>query len=76
MVPVFDRRPGSLGAIGLLIPALAGLGAALLAMVMTGAVATHLFILHSAPTSPAVLLIATLIVAWSRKEQIRKLLSI
>jgi uncharacterized membrane protein YphA (DoxX/SURF4 family) len=64
------------GAIALLIPALAGLGAALLALVMIGAIATHLFILHSAPTTAAVLLIANLIVAWGRKEQIRKSLNL
>ena len=64
-----------LGAIALLIPALAGLGAALLTAVMIGAVVTHLFILHSPPTEPALLLAAMVIVAWGRRDRIRRILN-
>lgn len=65
-----------LGAIALLIPALAGLGAVLLAAVMIGAIVTHLFILHSPPTAPVLLLAAMIIVAWGRRDQIRKILNL
>src|ERR1700742_3696871 len=52
------------GAILILVPRTKFFGAALLALVMVGAVLTHLFILHSAPTAPAVLLVLAGVVAW------------
>lgn len=55
------------GAILIVIPRTKFVGAALLAMIMVGAVLTHLFILHSAPTAPAVLLLLAGIVAWGRR---------
>jgi uncharacterized membrane protein YphA (DoxX/SURF4 family) len=54
------------GALALLIPAASGYAAAALAVVMTGAVATHLFILGAPPLLPLSLLAATLLVAWAR----------
>ena len=45
------------------VPKTKGVGAALLATVMVGAIATHLFILHNAPTAPlALLLLASFVV--------------
>jgi putative oxidoreductase len=55
------------GAILIVVPRTKFFGAALLAMVMVGAVLTHLFILHNAPTAPAVLLLLAGIVAWARR---------
>ena len=45
------------GALLIVIPRTKFFGAALLSLVMVGAVLTHLFILHNAPTAPAVLLV-------------------
>ena len=39
-------------------------------MVMVGAVLTHLFILHNAPTVPAVLLVLAGVVAWARRGEV------
>jgi len=55
------------GAIGLLIPGLAFYGAALLAVVMVGAVITHLAILGGSPAGAIVLLIVTGTVAYLRR---------
>jgi uncharacterized membrane protein YphA (DoxX/SURF4 family) len=63
------------GAILLLIPALAGLGGALLVLVMIGAVATHLFIIGGSPAIPIVLLVVTALIAWGRRERTLKLVS-
>jgi hypothetical protein len=63
------------GAILLLIPALAGLGGALLVPVMIGAVATHLFIIGGSPAIPLILLVVTALIAWGRRERTLKLLS-
>ena len=54
------------------IPALAGLGAALLTAVMIGAVATHVYSAQPADGA-ALLLVAMAIVAWDRRTQIRKI---
>src|ERR1700683_5104798 len=48
----------------LVVPRTKFFGAALLSMVMVGAVLTHLFILHNAPIAPAVLLVLAGVVAW------------
>jgi uncharacterized membrane protein YphA (DoxX/SURF4 family) len=58
-------------AIALLVPALAPLGAVALVATMTGAVATHLFIIGGNPAMPAVLLLGSAFVAWARREQLR-----
>ena len=54
------------GSIALLIPGIAGYAALLLAAVMAGAVLTHLFILGGSPLVAALLLAATLAIAWAR----------
>src|SRR3984893_13577061 len=56
------------GALLIVIPRTKFFGAALLSLVMVGAVLTHLFILHNAPTAPAVLLVLAGIVAWGRRD--------
>jgi putative oxidoreductase len=58
------------GAILIVVPRTKFFGAALLSMVMVGAVLTHLFILHSAPTAPAVLLVLAGVVAWARRADV------
>jgi putative oxidoreductase len=63
------------GAIGLLIPRLAGLAALGLAGVMIGAVATEVFVMpESDPVVPLVLLIVTATLAWLHRDRIRALL--
>jgi putative oxidoreductase len=63
------------GAILIVIPRTKFFGAALLGMVMVGAVLTHLFVLHSAPTAPAVLFFLAGIVAWGRRAALKPTLS-
>jgi putative oxidoreductase len=63
------------GAILIVIPRTKFFGAALLGMIMVGAVLTHLFILHSAPTAPAVLFLLAGIVAWGRRGALNPALS-
>jgi putative oxidoreductase len=55
------------GAIALLIPRSSFYGAVLLAMVMVGAIISHLTILGGNPAAPIVLLIITATIAWLRK---------
>ncbi len=57
------------GALLIVVPRTKFFGAALLSVVMVGAVLTHLFILHTAPTAPAVLLILAGVVAWARRGE-------
>ncbi|WP_017591027.1 DoxX family protein [Nocardiopsis potens] len=58
------------GALLLLVPRLAGLAALGLAVIVVGAVLTHLFILvDSGWTTPAVLTVLLLAVAWIRKRE-------
>jgi putative oxidoreductase len=63
-----------LGAVLLLVPALAGVGALLLVGVMLGAVATHLFILGGSPVMALVLLVGVATVAYARRERTLRLL--
>src|SRR6202795_927237 len=68
----FRYLTGSLevaGAILLLIPRTSGLGALMLAGVMTGAVVTHVFIVGGSPLMATVLLVVTSIVAWGRDRK-------
>ena len=58
-----------IGAAGLLFPATAGLAALMLAVVMIGAVLSHLFIIGGSPAVPAVLLLAMAVVAWARRRR-------
>jgi uncharacterized membrane protein YphA (DoxX/SURF4 family) len=52
------------GAILLLIPRTSGLAALMLAVVMVGAVITHVFIVGGSPQPAIILLIVTGIIAW------------
>ncbi|HYW10746.1 MAG TPA: DoxX family protein [Longimicrobium sp.] len=63
-----------LGAILLLVPALAGAGALMLAGVMAGAILTHLFVIGGSPAIPLVLLIVLAIIAYARRERTLRLL--
>ena len=55
------------GALMLLVPRLASFGALALAVVMAGAICTHLFVIGGNPSLPLVLLAATAYVAWTRR---------
>jgi putative oxidoreductase len=59
------------GALLIVVPRTKFFGAALLSVVMVGAVLTHLFILHTAPTAPAVLLVLAGVVAWARRGEVK-----
>src|SRR3954470_396868 len=61
------------GAIGLFVPAVATYAALLLATVMVGAIATHLFIVGGSPLVPVLLLAATLTIASLRRQRISSL---
>lgn len=63
-----------LGALLLLVPALAGAGALMLAGVMAGAVLTHLFVIGGSPVVPLVLLVVVAIIAFGRRERTLRLL--
>ena len=63
------------GAVALLVPAIAGLGAIWLTAVMVGAVIAHLVVLGSSPAVPVALLVAMAIVAWGRWERTARLFS-
>jgi putative oxidoreductase len=56
-----------IGAILLLIPRTAALGAALLAVIMVGAIATHLFFIGGSPAPAIVFLLVTSFLAWQRR---------
>jgi len=58
------------GGVLLLVPRVQAVGAALLSTVMVGAVATHLFVLHNAPSMPLVLLVGLAFVLVGRREQL------
>jgi hypothetical protein len=57
-------------AIGLFIPSVAMIAALLLAVVMVGAIVTHLFIVGGSPLIPIALLAITIGIAYLRREQI------
>jgi uncharacterized membrane protein YphA (DoxX/SURF4 family) len=63
-----------LGALALLVPRFSGAGALLLALVMVGAIMTHLFIVGGSPLLPIVLLIVAALVAWYRRDRTARLL--
>ena len=60
-----------LGGVLLGVRAAAGVGAVLLGVVMTGAALTHVLVLGTAPTAPAVLLAALALVAYAHRFAIR-----
>ena len=62
------------GAVLILVPKTRVIGAGLLAGTMLGAIATHLFVLHSPPTAPVVLLSLVSFVLWGRRAELAKLL--
>jgi len=61
-----------LGAVLLLVPGKAALGAVLLACVTAGAVVAHLTVLHTAATVPLVLFALTGLIAWGRRSQLTR----
>jgi len=63
------------GAVLVVVPRTKAFGAALLALVMVGAILTHLFILHNAPTAPAVLLVLAGTVVWGRRADLKPALT-
>ncbi len=63
-----------LGAALLLVPALAGVGALVLASVMLGAVLTHLFLIGGSPVMPLVLLAVVAFIAYARRDRTLRLL--
>lgn len=68
----FRYLTGSLeviGAIGLLVPSYTFYAASLLAMVMVGAVITHLAILGGSPAAALVLLVLTATIAYFRRSR-------
>ena len=58
------------GAVALLIPGFAVVGAAWLGATMFFAVLTHLVILHSSPVPALVLLALNVLVVWLRRDQL------
>jgi uncharacterized membrane protein YphA (DoxX/SURF4 family) len=62
------------GAALILVPKTRVIGAGLLAGTMLGAIPIHLFVLHSAPTAPVVLLALVSFVLWGRRGELAKLL--
>jgi putative oxidoreductase len=64
------------GTVLLLIPALSGLGGLLLTGVMVGAVATHIFIIGGNPTMAIVLLLASALIAFGRRQRTLKLIGL
>jgi putative oxidoreductase len=63
-----------ISAVALLVPALAAFGALVLIPTMLGAVITHLFIVGGSPVPATVLLIGSLAIAWSRRDQLATVL--
>ena len=57
------------GAVLLLVPALAGVGALLLGSVMAGAIFSHLFVIGGSVLMPLVLLTVVAIIAYGRRER-------
>jgi len=57
------------GAVLLLVPALAGISALVLAIVMVGAILAHTLVLGGSAVTAIVLLGATLTIAWFRRAQ-------
>jgi len=55
------------GVVLIMVPKTARIGAALLATIMVGAIATHLLVLAVSPAAPLVLLLLAGFVAWGRR---------
>ena len=57
--------------IALLVPSAAIFGALLLIPTMLGAIVTNVFVAHTSPAVPLVLLLLAAAVAWARRDQLR-----
>ena len=62
------------GAIALLVPGLASVGALWLGGTMVGAVATHLFVLHTSPAPAIVLGLLNTLIIYLRRDELVALL--
>jgi putative oxidoreductase len=60
----------AIGAVALVVPGFAALGAAWLGATMFFAVLTHLFILHSSAMPALILLTLNVLVVWLRRDQL------
>ena len=58
------------GAVLMVVPRTRSVGAMLLATIMLGAIAAHLFILHVPPTAPVVLFFLSGLIVWGRWSDI------
>jgi putative oxidoreductase len=61
------------GALGVLVPRLSGLAALGLLCLMAGATLTNVFVLHTSPLVPIVLMVVSALVAWGRWPRTRTL---
>ena len=57
-------------AMALLVPSFAVFGALALVATMVGAIVTHLFIVGGSPAMPAILLLGSAAVVWTRRNQV------
>ena len=57
-------------ALALLVPSIAVFSALALVATMVGAIVTHLFIVGGSPAMPAILLVGSAAVVWTRRHQI------
>ena len=64
------------GAVALLIPGLASIGALWLGGTMVGAVTTHLFVLHTSPAPAIVLGLLNAVVVYLRRDELVALLRV
>ena len=62
------------GAVALLVPGLASIGSLWLGATMVGAVATHLFVLHTGPVLAIVLGVLNALVVYLRRDELAALL--
>jgi len=62
------------GAVALLVPGLASIGALWLGGTMVGAVATHLCVLHTSPVAAIVLGVLNALVVYLRRDELAALL--
>lgn len=62
-------------AIALLVPSAAVFGAMLLVPTMLGAIAVNLFIAHTSPLMPLLLLLGAVAIAWARRDQLTRTLA-
>ena len=60
-------------ALALFVPSIAVFGALALVATMVGAITTHLFVVGGSPAMPAILLLGSAGVVWSRRHQLRGL---